>query len=198
MSSENAWTRHPPRGCFGIPCGAADLGYRGCRVGGCPGVVPTVLVGNDLLPRAQDRHRRNAGEFTRSDAERVIREQEDYSQRTGNPCMLDVVGATPKRCRRHLEFVGRVSDSPLLIDGTTVDVRLAGLGVRRRNRPGRTSGLQLDPARGHGRRTTGDRERPACKRDPADLLPAGLHGRRPRASRPANCCPKSGRPVSRN
>ena len=41
--------------------------------------------------------------------------------------MFDVVGATPEAIRRHLEFVSKTAKSPFLIDGTTEEVRLAGL-----------------------------------------------------------------------
>jgi len=61
------------------------------------------------------------------EAEKRIRTQEDFSERTGNPSMLDVVGMTPKAIERHLEFVVGATDMPFLIDGTTTDVRLAGL-----------------------------------------------------------------------
>lgn len=102
-----------------------DIG--GVAVGGQPGMVPTVLVGSIFYHGHKAVIDEERGEFDAEAAERAIREQDDYSQRTGNPCMLDVVGATPEAMRRHLEFVGRVSQAPLLIDGTTVEVRLAGL-----------------------------------------------------------------------
>ncbi len=54
-------------------------------------------------------------------------EQDEYAEKTGNPCMLDVVGATPEAMQRNLAFAARVSKAPLLIDGTTTEVRLAGL-----------------------------------------------------------------------
>ena len=41
--------------------------------------------------------------------------------------MFDVVGATPEAIARHLEFVAGVTEAPLLIDGTTAEVRIAGL-----------------------------------------------------------------------
>jgi len=41
--------------------------------------------------------------------------------------LLDVVGATPEAIRRYLEFAAATTQMPLLIDGTTADVRLAGL-----------------------------------------------------------------------
>ena len=88
---------------------------------------PTVLIGSifyhghDVLI---DEHR---GEIDRDAAERLIRCQEDYTRRTGNPGMLDVVGATPEAIQQHLEFAAGITDMPLLMDGTTSDVRLAGL-----------------------------------------------------------------------
>ena len=65
--------------------------------------------------------------FDAEAAERVIRNQDEWSQKTGNPCMLDVVGDSPEAMCKHLEFAARISQAPLLIDGTTTDVRLAGL-----------------------------------------------------------------------
>jgi len=67
------------------------------------------------------------GEFDRDAAELLIRSQEDFTQRTGNPGMLDVVGATPLAIQKNLEFAASVTDMPLLMDGTTTEVRLAGL-----------------------------------------------------------------------
>ncbi|MEE9218034.1 MAG: tetrahydromethanopterin S-methyltransferase subunit H [Acidobacteriota bacterium] len=96
-------------------------------VGGQPGVRPTVLIGTIFYHGHKiivDEHR---GEFRRTEAQKLIRAQEEYSERTGNPCMLDVVGASPEAIQRHLEFAASVTKMPLLIDGTTVDVRLAGL-----------------------------------------------------------------------
>ena len=67
------------------------------------------------------------GEINVAEAEQRIRLQEDFSERTGNPCMLDVVGATPEAIVRNLEFAARTTSVPLLIDGTTTEVRIAGL-----------------------------------------------------------------------
>ena len=88
---------------------------------------PTVLIGSMFYHGHKVLIDEDRGEFQRDAAERVIREQEDYSQRTGNPCMLDVVGSTAEAIAKHLAFAAQVTDMPLLIDGTTADVRLAGL-----------------------------------------------------------------------
>ncbi len=97
------------------------------RVGGQPGVRPTVLIGTIFYHKHDISIDSDKGTFDADEAEKRIRLQEDYSARTGNPCMLDVVGATPEALQKHLEFVASVTDMPLLIDGTTADVRIAGL-----------------------------------------------------------------------
>jgi tetrahydromethanopterin S-methyltransferase subunit H len=99
----------------------------GVRVGGQPGVQPTVLIGSVFYHGHKVIVDEDRGEFLENEAEREIREQDEYAEKTGNPCMLDVVGATPQAMGRHLEFAARVSRAPLLIDGTTTEVRLAGL-----------------------------------------------------------------------
>jgi tetrahydromethanopterin S-methyltransferase subunit H len=99
----------------------------GVRVGGQPGTQPTVLIGSIFYHGHDILIDEEKGEFDPIEAEKRIRTQEEFAERTGNPCMFDVVGATPEAIRRHLEFTANVTDMPLLIDGTTVDVRLAGL-----------------------------------------------------------------------
>ncbi|MBI3464910.1 MAG: tetrahydromethanopterin S-methyltransferase subunit H [Planctomycetes bacterium] len=96
-------------------------------VGGQPGVRPTVLIGSMFYHGHKIILDEDRGEFRRDEAERRIRGQEDFAARTGNPCMLDVVGATPEAIQKHLAFAAGVTAMPLLIDGTTADVRLAGL-----------------------------------------------------------------------
>ncbi len=102
-----------------------DIG--GTCVGGQPGIRPTVLIGSIFYHGHKIVTDEESGEFQQDEAERLIRAQEDFSQRTGNPCMFDVVGATPEAIARHLEFVAGVTEAPLLIDGTTAEVRIAGL-----------------------------------------------------------------------
>ena len=110
---------------FGTVQQSFELG--GVCFGGQPGVRPTALIGSIFYHGDKvttDEHR---GEFDADEARRLIHEQEELSERTGNPCMLDVVGATPEAIERHLEFAHAATSMPLLLDGTTTDVRLAGL-----------------------------------------------------------------------
>lgn len=99
----------------------------GVRVGGRPGARPTVLIGS-VFYHGQKIHRdEDRGDFDPLQAEQRIRLQDRFAELTGNPCMLDVVGATPAAIEQHLKFAARVTTAPLLIDGTTTEVRLAGL-----------------------------------------------------------------------
>ncbi len=97
------------------------------NIGGQPGAQPTVLIGTLFYHKHDVVIDADRGEINEAEAEKRIRLQEDFSQRTGNPCMLDVVGATPEAIVRHLEFAAKTTDMPLLVDGTTAAVRIAGL-----------------------------------------------------------------------
>ncbi len=99
----------------------------GIRVGGHPGAHPTVLIGSAFYHGHKINIDEERGEFDAEAAEKAIRAQDEFAELTGNPCMLDVVGATPQAIEKLLEFSARVTQAPLLIDGTTLDVRLAGL-----------------------------------------------------------------------
>ena len=102
-----------------------DIG--GVKVGGVPGKDPTVLIGTIFYkrePLVQDEKR---GLFDRDEAEKWIRRQEELSDATGIPCMLDVEGSTAQSMERYIEFVAEITDIPLLLGGPTPDVRRAGL-----------------------------------------------------------------------
>lgn len=110
---------------FAAPQQTFEIG--GVAIGGLPGVAPTVLIGSIFYHGHKVNTNEDRGDIDEHMAEQAIRLQEDFSERTGCPGMLDVVGATPEALQRHLEFAAATTDMPLLIDGTTVDVRLAGL-----------------------------------------------------------------------
>jgi tetrahydromethanopterin S-methyltransferase subunit H len=86
-----------------------------------------VLIGTTFYHKHDVVTNADRGEINAEEAEKRIRIQEDFSARTGNPCMLDVVGATPEGMVRNLEFAAKITEMPLLIDGTTAEVRIAGL-----------------------------------------------------------------------
>jgi len=99
----------------------------GVKVGGSLGENPTVLVGTIFYRGHKIVTNERAGEFDRKKAEELINSQDDFSERTGNPCMLDVVGSTSEAMKKFIEFVANATDAPFLVDGPTPDVRIAGL-----------------------------------------------------------------------
>ncbi|MBS7648176.1 MAG: tetrahydromethanopterin S-methyltransferase subunit H [Candidatus Bathyarchaeia archaeon] len=97
------------------------------KIGGLPGSRPTVLIGSIFYNKHRIVKNQETGEFDREEAERVINEQEEFSNKTGNQSMLDVVGSTPVAMEKFLEFVSSVTDAPILLDGVSEEVRLKGL-----------------------------------------------------------------------
>lgn len=115
------------RGLLEFPVEQNSFEISGVHVGGVPGARPTVLIGSVFYHGHNILIVEDRGEFDAKEAEKKIRAQDDFAELTGNPCMLDVVGATPEAIQKHLEFAAGATGAPLLIDGTTTEVRLAGL-----------------------------------------------------------------------
>ncbi|MBN1852142.1 MAG: tetrahydromethanopterin S-methyltransferase subunit H [Pirellulales bacterium] len=127
IEKEALMARDTASGLFEYQVEQKRFEIAGIQIGGLPGVQPTVMIGSIFYHGHKICMDEDRGTFDRAAAEAAIRGQEDYSTRTGCPGMLDVVGATPEAIVQHLEFVAGITDLPLLIDGTTTDVRLAGL-----------------------------------------------------------------------
>ena len=96
----------------------------GVRIGGQPGELPTVLIGSIFHEGHKIVKDRSSGLFDKKEAERLINIQEDMSEKTGVPCMLDVVGENPKALIRYIKFISDVTDSPFLINGPSASVRI--------------------------------------------------------------------------
>ena len=116
------------------------------RLGGQPGAQPTALIGSIFYHGHEVFTDEDRDQFDTSAAEKLIREQEDYSQRTGNPCLLDVVGATPEAIVRHLEYIAGVTDMPPADRRHHVRCAHGRAGVRGQGGTGRPDCLQFDPA----------------------------------------------------
>ena len=145
------------------------------RIGGRPGAQPTVLIGTIFYHKHDVVINADRGEINTAEAEKRIRLQEDYSARTGNPCMFDVVGATPEAIVRNLEFAARTTTRPLLIDGTTAEVRIAGLKyVAQAGLADRIVYNSIQPEITENE-FTAIQEAGVQQRHPADLLLDGLH-----------------------
>jgi len=95
------------------------------KIGGQPGELPTVLIGSLFHEGHKIVEDRAHGIFDRRRAEHLINVQEEMSEKTGNPCMLDVVGETAEALIRYIDFVSEVTDIPFLINGAEASVRIS-------------------------------------------------------------------------
>lgn len=68
----------------------------------------------------------DTGKVNREGAERLIALQEEFSDKTGTPCMLDVVGASEEAMKRLIDLVADTTETPILIDSPSAEVRIAG------------------------------------------------------------------------
>jgi len=97
------------------------------KVGGQPGENPTVLIGSIFYHGHKVVADEKTGKLHKEEAERLIKLQEEFSDKTGNPCMLDVVGSTEEAMERFISFVADVTEAPFLIDSPSVEVKVAGV-----------------------------------------------------------------------
>jgi len=97
-------------------------------VGGRLGESPTVLVGSIFYYRQRSLDfKEETGEFNQLECERLTKAQEEFSDKTGLPCMLDVVLPSKKWISKVLGFVTSITDSPIFLDAASAEIRLAAL-----------------------------------------------------------------------
>jgi tetrahydromethanopterin S-methyltransferase subunit H len=94
---------------------------------GQPGELATALIGTIFYEGHRIVEDAERGVFDRSKTEELIKRQEELSEKTGNPHMIDVVGSTPVAIQRYIEFVAAVTEAPILIDSTFTDAKMAGV-----------------------------------------------------------------------
>jgi len=99
----------------------------GVKAGGVPGQRPVVLVGTLFYHHHKVVIDENAGTFDEEAAEELLKTQDEMSDKTGNPCMVDVVGASVPAMKSHLEFVVDHTKAPVMIDGPSAEIRATGL-----------------------------------------------------------------------
>ncbi|RLF11896.1 MAG: tetrahydromethanopterin S-methyltransferase subunit H [Thermoprotei archaeon] len=96
------------------------------KIGGQPGENPTVLAGTIFYGGHKIVSDPHQGVFDKERAEALIKKQDEMSDITGNPCMVQVFSESVEAMKRYLDFVASVTDSPILIDSTEPKVRVEG------------------------------------------------------------------------
>lgn len=102
------------------------LDIAGTKIGGQPGEYPTVLAGTIFYGGHNIIEDEKAGVFDKDKAEALIKTQEEMSDVTGNPHIVQTFGQTPEAIVKYLEFVGDITDAPFFIDSTSREARIAG------------------------------------------------------------------------
>jgi tetrahydromethanopterin S-methyltransferase subunit H len=100
-----------------------------CNIGGQPGELPTVLIGNIFYSGMPEITNHKTGEFDKNKVTKWIRTAEDFSETTGVPHLLDVMASFPEAMKTYIVFVAEQSESVFLIDGATFEARIAGLEI---------------------------------------------------------------------
>ena len=98
----------------------------GVKIGGQPGQLPTVLFGSIFYDGHDIITDTKKGEFDEEKAQGLIKAEEELSDQTGNPMILDVCCDQPDTFEKYIDFVASNTDCPFAIDGTTAEVKLAG------------------------------------------------------------------------
>jgi tetrahydromethanopterin S-methyltransferase subunit H len=97
-------------------------------VGGRLGENPTVLIGSIFYQKQKCLGFNDAdGSFDREECEKLVKVQDEFSDKTGLPCMLDVVLQSERWMARVVDFVASVTDVPILLDAVSTSIRLAAL-----------------------------------------------------------------------
>jgi tetrahydromethanopterin S-methyltransferase subunit H len=97
-------------------------------LGGGLGESPTVLIGSIFYYKQKSLNfHEETGEFDRNEGERLMKLQEDFSDKTGLPCMLDVVLSHKKWINLVVDFVASITEAPILLDAVSAETRLAAL-----------------------------------------------------------------------
>ena len=88
----------------------------GVKIGGVPGLAPTVMVGSMFYNRHNVVKDPTKGQFNTVEAEKQIRSAEEMTDKTGLPSMMDLVAENSEAARRYLGFVVDASKMPIMLD----------------------------------------------------------------------------------
>ena len=100
----------------------------GVKIGGLPGLNPTVLINSIFYSKDKLVIDAKKGEFDKTAVDDTLTMLAGMSEKTGNPTMLDIVAQTPEAIVRYLEFLVDATEFPLIIDGSdSPEVNSAGL-----------------------------------------------------------------------
>jgi len=99
------------------------------KVGGNPGEYPTVLAGSIFYnkePIFANKEDSAKGIFNKEGAEKLIRQQEEMSDITGNKVWVQIVSETEESMIKYIEWYSNIGKDAFLVDSTVASARIAG------------------------------------------------------------------------
>ena len=99
------------------------------RIGGKPGQLPVVLVGNVFYKGMPEVLDHQEGKFERKKVLGWIRKVESLSERSGVPHLLDIMAMYPKAIKEYVAFISEHSNMPFLVDGANKETRIAAFEI---------------------------------------------------------------------
>lgn len=99
----------------------------GVKIGGQPGEIATVLAGTIFYAKHYLIEDADKGIFDKKKAEEVLKKQEEMSDITGNPAMIQIFSESEEAMKKEIEFCTNVSDLPFLIDSTVAEAKIGGM-----------------------------------------------------------------------
>jgi len=88
----------------------------GVKIGGDPGLTPTVMVGSMFYNGHTVVENPAEGMFDRTEAESQLKKAEEMSDMTGLPTIVDLVAENAVAAGRYLDFMADVSALPIFLD----------------------------------------------------------------------------------
>lgn len=99
----------------------------GVKIGGSLGETPTVLAGTIFYGGHKIVDDVKQGRFDKEKATQLLVKQDEMSELTGNPALVQIFAESKEAMTTYLDFVSNLTSSPFIIDSTEAAVRIAGL-----------------------------------------------------------------------
>ena len=99
----------------------------GVTIGGLPGENPTVMIGSLFYSGQKIVKDEKEGIFDEKQAEMIIKDAEEQTDKTGLPSMIDLVAQTVKAAEKYLDFVAEKTEMPILLDCPSEEVCIEAL-----------------------------------------------------------------------
>jgi tetrahydromethanopterin S-methyltransferase subunit H len=102
---------------------------RGVKVGGHRAEYPTVLAGTIFYTKDKIVSDPKKGVFDKKVAAELIEKQDELSVKYKMPVIVHIVGQTIEAIERYLLFTVDHTDSPVIIDSSSIEVRVHGMSL---------------------------------------------------------------------